>query len=194
MIMKEPKKSLKILDVDKSWTLFLDRDGVINEKIEGDYVRCWSQFKFLPNVLDALKILKDIFGRVIIVTNQRGIGRGLMTHRDLQLIHSNMVNMIRRSGGRVDAVYYCPHDYEKEYCSCRKPNVGMAIQAKNDFPDIDFTKSIMVGDSLSDMVFGKKLGMVCVFIGNDSFKDKFLCFKSLYEFAEYLKKKDANNR
>ena len=180
-------KDLKRLGIDSSWTLFLDRDGVINKRIERDYVREWSQFKFLPNTLDALRILKGIFGRIIVVTNQRGIGRNLMTYQDLQLIHANMLEIVKKSGGRIDAVYYCPHDYEKGYCLCRKPNVGMAIQAKKDFPDIDFSKSVMVGDSLSDMDFGKRLGMVCVFVGGNVIGGEFFCFESLYEFAICLK-------
>jgi len=70
--MRELKEILKSLNINKNWTLFLDRDGVINKKIDGDYVRNWEQFEFLPNVIEALKILNEIFGRIIIVTNQRG--------------------------------------------------------------------------------------------------------------------------
>ena len=111
-------------------TLFLDRDGVINKKIEGDYVKNWSQFEFLPNVIDALKILNNLFDRVIIVTNQRGIGRGLMSEKDLENIHNQMLSIFRKEGIKIDKIYYCPHDYEKEICSCRKPQIGMALQAK----------------------------------------------------------------
>ena len=85
--MRGQEKNLKDLRINKDWTLFLDRDGVINKKIENDYVRNWSQFEFIEGVIEALKILRNIFGKIIIVTNQRGIGRGLMTENDLHEIH-----------------------------------------------------------------------------------------------------------
>ena len=121
--MKEPREILKNLNIDKSWTLFLDRDGVINKKIEGDYVRNWEQFKFLPRVIESLKILSNIFGKIIIVTNQRGIGKGLMTERDLHIIHYNMITILKKENIRISKIYYCPHDYEKEVCNCRKPKI-----------------------------------------------------------------------
>ena len=156
-------------------TLFLDRDGVINKKIENDYVRNWGQFELLPNVIEALKILNNLFNRIIIVTNQRGIGRGLMSEKDLEEIHKNMLSIFEKEGIKIDKIYYCPHDYEKEACNCRKPKIGMALQAKKDFPDINFKNSIMVGDSLSDVEFGRNAGMKSILIGND--------FKDLYDFA-----------
>jgi len=158
-------------------TLFLDRDGVINKKRENDYVRKWEQFEFLPNVIEALKILNDFFDRIIIVTNQRGIGRGLMTEKDLDDIHQKMLSFLTKEEIKIDKIYYCPHDYKKEICNCRKPDIGMALQAKNDFPDIDFKKSIMVGDSLSDIEFGKKVGIKSFLIGEKG------SFKDLYDFV-----------
>ena len=182
--MKERKEILKNLNIDKGWTLFLDRDGVINKKIEGDYVRSWSQFEFLPKTIEALKILSTIFGRIIIVTNQRGIGRGLMTEKDLLNIHKKMMKTFYKEGIKIDKIYYCPHDYKKEICDCRKPKIGMALQAKKDFSEIDFSKSIMVGDSLSDIEFGKNAGMKSILIGYNN--DKILSFNSLYEFSKSL--------
>jgi D-glycero-D-manno-heptose 1,7-bisphosphate phosphatase len=166
--MKELKKSLKSFNVGKDWTLFLDRDGVINRKIEGDYVKNWSQFEFIEGVIEGLRILRQIFGRIIIVTNQRGIGRGFMTEEDLKNIHDNMGRILKENGIIIDGIYYCPHDYEKEICNCRKPKPGLAYKAKADFPEIDFQRSFMVGDSLSDMEFGKALGMTTVFIVRSS--------------------------
>jgi D-glycero-D-manno-heptose 1,7-bisphosphate phosphatase len=189
--MKEQKKSLKNLNIDKNWTLFLDRDGVINKKIENDYVRNWSQFNFIPNVIDALKILRKIFGKIIIVTNQRGIGRGLMSEKDLYQIHENMLNIFKENSIYIDKIYYCPHDYEKENCECRKPQIGLILKAKEDFPDIDFKKSIIVGDSLLDMELGKKVKMVTVYISIEKFYERKelidFKFKSLFEFAKFLK-------
>ncbi len=158
--MKEQKKKLENLDINKDWTLFLDRDGVINNKIEGDYVRSWSQFDFIEGAIEGLKILRKIFGRIIIVTNQRGIGLGLMTENDLCKIHENMEKILKENGVFIDRIYYCPHDYEKENCDCRKPKVGLALKAKMEFPEIDFKKSIVLGDSISDIQFGKSLGMI----------------------------------
>ncbi|GAB6072776.1 D-glycero-alpha-D-manno-heptose-1,7-bisphosphate 7-phosphatase [Venenivibrio stagnispumantis] len=175
---------MKTLNIDKTWTLFLDRDGVINRKIDGDYVRNWQQFEFLPKVLEALEILNNIFGKIIIVTNQRGIGRGLMTEKDLLDIHSNVLNILSDKKIKIDKIYYCPHDYEKEDCICRKPKIGMALQAKKDFPDIDFKKSIMVGDSISDIEFGNNASMISILI-DESNSD----IKSLYEFAILIKNK-----
>ncbi len=186
--MKEQRKILKGLNIDKSWTLFLDRDGVINKKIENDYVRNWKQFKFLPGVVEALKILDNIFGKIIIVTNQRGIGRGLMTHKDLADIHNKMLKNFETNGIKIAKIYYCPHDYEKEVCNCRKPKIGMAIMAKKDYPEIDFSKSIMVGDSLSDMEFAKNAGMIGVAVNNSNLsKEDFIYFDSLNDFAKALK-------
>jgi len=147
-------------------TLFLDRDGVINKHLPDDYVKNWDEFEFLPGVLNALAILSDIFDCIIIVTNQRGVGKGLMNEDDLKTIHERMLFEIKINNGRVDRIYYCT-DVDKESLN-RKPNSGMAFKAKNDFPNIDFKRSIMVGDSLSDMVFGTKLGMKTVLIDTNS--------------------------
>lgn len=165
--MNGQKMNLKKLKFDKSWTLFLDRDGVINERIEGDYVCRWEQFRFLPDFLDSIKGLSDIFGKIIIVTNQRCIAKGLITEKELENIHANMLDRIGKTGADIDKIYFCPHE-EYESCGCRKPETGMAIRAKEDFKDIDFLKSVMIGDSESDIKFGNKLGMTTVLISNDA--------------------------
>lgn len=172
-----------------NWTLFLDRDGVINERIEGDYVRNWKEFVFLEGVLEALSILARKFNRIVVVTNQQGIAKGLMTEEDLHKVHEMMVLEITKSGGKIDKVYYCPLS-EKLNPPCRKPNSGMAEQAQKDFQDIDFEKSIMVGDSISDIEFGKRLNMKTVFITtkNDIKKDDLAAIQSQidYTFASLL--------
>ncbi|MBV2247251.1 MAG: HAD-IIIA family hydrolase [Lentimicrobium sp.] len=153
------------LNIDKTWSLFLDRDGVINQKLPGDYVRSWAQFVFANGVLEALPVFASIFGRIVMVTNQQGVGKGLMSSSDLDDLHKKMLSEILSSGGRIDAIYHSPH-LEKENHHSRKPNVGMGLMAKKDYPEISFKKSIMVGDSPGDMLFGKRLGMKTVFIGN----------------------------
>lgn len=152
---------------DKTWTLFLDRDGVINTKLENDYVRNWDEFKFLPGVLEALKLTATLFSTIVVTTNQQGIGKGFYTEADLQQIHQKMLKQVHINGGRIDKVYFCP-DLSTASNNCRKPNAGMALQAKHDFPLIDFSKSLMVGDAISDMQFGKNLGMTTVYINPDN--------------------------
>lgn len=154
-----------MIHVDNSWTLFLDRDGVINKNIDGSYVLEWEQFEFLHGVLTTLPKLAKIFPRIIVVTNQQCIAKGLITPDALNQLHQNMMNMIELNGGRIDAVYYAP-DLASDDNKLRKPNNGMAFLAKQDFPDIDFHKSIMIGDKLSDMEFGKSVNMTTICISN----------------------------
>jgi histidinol-phosphate phosphatase family protein len=164
--------------------LFLDRDGVINKKLDNDYVKHWMDFEFLDGVHDAMKILNGKFGHIVVVTNQQGIGKGLYRTEDLELIHKNMVYEIDYLGGRIDKVYFSPYlDSQKH--PTRKPGTGMGLAAKQDFPAIDFTKSIIVGDSMSDMEFGRALGMKTVFISEEKRKDDKIDFNfpSLVEFS-----------
>lgn len=178
---------LKNLNIDKSWTLFLDRDGVINKKLENDYVKHWIEFEFLEGVIDALKSLNTRFGTIVVVTNQQGIGKGLYRTEDLELIHKNMIYEIEYLGGRIDKVYFSPY-LNSENHPTRKPGIGMALAAKNDFPGIDFSKSIIVGDSLSDMEFGRNAGMKTAFISEDKTNDARIDFQfsSLAEFNNAL--------
>jgi histidinol-phosphate phosphatase family protein len=179
--------TLKNLNIDKTWTLFLDRDGVINKKLDNDYVKHWVEFEFLEGVIEALKITNSIFGNSVVVTNQQGIGKGLYRTEDLELIHKNMLYEINYLGGRIDKVYFSPY-LDKENHPTRKPNIGMGLQAKNDFPEIDFTKSIIVGDSLSDMAFGRALAMKTVFISNNETYNPLIDFnfKSLLQFSKAI--------
>lgn len=164
--------SLNNINIDSSWSLFLDRDGVINKRLIDDYVKNTGEFEFLPGVVDAIAKFSKIFGKIFVVTNQRGIARGLMTEDDLQIVHDLMLKEIQKAGGRVDGIYFCPHDRNQD-CGCRKPDVGMALKAKEEFPAVDFKKSIMVGDSTSDMEFGKNAGMITVRINDDLSLDDF---------------------
>ena len=168
----------------RGWTAFLDRDGVINEKLENDYVKNWEEFTFKRGSLEAIVGFANIFNRIIIVTNQRGVGFGLMTEAKLNEIHDRMLSEIIKASGRVDRIYYCTATDSR--AECRKPNIGMGLKAKNDFPEIEFSKSVMIGDSISDMEFGKKLGMKSIFC-SDRLNNEFLGlwdlqFKSLSDF------------
>ena len=179
--------NLKDLHIDKSWTLFLDRDGVINRKLDDDYVKHWVEFEFLDGVFDALKKLDTVFGNIVIVTNQQCIGKGIITTEDLELIHRNMLYEITYLKGRIDKVYFSPY-LNAENHPTRKPGIGMALQAKKDFPVIDFEKSLIVGDSLSDMEFGRNAGMKTVYVSEQEKNDERIDFRvsSLIEFANAL--------
>ncbi len=150
--------------IDKTWTLFLDRDGVINHKLEDDYVKDYEEFEFMPHVKEVLQKLRPLFGWFFVVTNQQGIGKGLMTENDFMRLHWQIEAELFAYQVSFDKVYHCPELAAKNSPN-RKPEIGMALAAKNDFPNIDFSKSIMIGDSLSDMEFGKKAGMVTIFFG-----------------------------
>ncbi len=173
---------------DKSWTLFLDRDGVINVRIPDDYVKIPEELIVEENTLKAMSLLSGLFGRIIVVTNQQGIGKGLMTDADLEKIHQHLHSVVSSAGGRIDRIYHSPYLKADRHFT-RKPGVGMAIQAKKEFKDISFRKSIMVGDSVSDLLFGKRLGMKTVYIGNiTDLKHNTLladyCYTDLLSFAE----------
>lgn len=147
--------------INEEWTLFLDRDGVINERIFGGYVTSSEEFNFLEGVLEALSDFSELFCRIVIVTNQQGIGKGIMTERNLLDLHDYMVTSIEDNGGKIDAVYFAPN-LRGAQVDIRKPKPDMALLAKHDFEEIDFEKSIMVGDTDSDIRFGKNLGMKTV--------------------------------
>jgi histidinol-phosphate phosphatase family protein len=147
--------SFNLKNINSSWTLFIDRDGVINEEKHLDYIHTWDEFRFYEGVKEAFKILSEKFGRIILVTNQRGVAKGLTRLEDVELIHKNMLEEIVVAGGRIDKIYFCP-DMESEN---RKPNPGMGLMAIKEFKEIDLSKSIMIGNTLSDMKFGRNLGV-----------------------------------
>lgn len=177
--------NLKDLNIDSSWSLFLDRDGVINKRIVDDYVKKWDEFEFLDGVIDAIKKFSSVFGKIVVVTNQQGIGKGLMRPEDLELIHRNMVYELTYFGGRIDKAYHSPF-LASENHPTRKPAIGMALQAQKDFPEINFEKSIMVGDSGSDIEFGKNAGMKTIYIGETNKYNADLHCASLKELASLL--------
>lgn len=153
--------SIDTWDIDRTWTLFLDRDGVINERIMGGYVTNPNEFEFLPGVLDGLARFSRFFNRIIVVTNQQGVGKGLMSERNVLEVHSYMCDEIHRSMGRIDKCFFAPNLVGAEE-DLRKPGPVMAEMAKLEFPEIEFERSIMVGDTDSDILFGKNLGMKTV--------------------------------
>lgn len=185
MILKS--SNIKQIIDDGDWCLFLDRDGVINRRLPGDYVKKIDEFEFILNAEKSIAFLSKIFKRVFIVTNQQGIGKNLMTEDDLEIVHQHLISKVKTAGGKIDKIYYCP-ELAKNNPECRKPEIGMAKQAKTDFTEVNFEKSIMIGDSISDMKFAKNTGMISIAVGEDLAKnnDKYIDFKykNLDSFAK----------
>jgi D-glycero-D-manno-heptose 1,7-bisphosphate phosphatase len=147
-------------------TLFLDRDGVINVKLDGQYVRNTDEFEFMIGAETAISKLSKIFNRILIVTNQQGIAKGIMSVKDLDLLHEYMLFELKKNGGVIDKVYYCPH-LAPENCNCRKPNPGMIQQAMIDFPEIKIEDSYLIGDSDTDILAGNMMGLITVKVDNE---------------------------
>jgi histidinol-phosphate phosphatase family protein len=150
--------------IEDSWTLFLDRDGVINYERPNEYITKVANFKFIEGAKEAIALLSSVFGRIIVVTNQQGIGKGLMTENDFTEITNYMNSEIESAGGKILKVYHSPFLSELNH-EMQKPRTGMGIKAKQDFPEIDFKKSVMIGNSERDMAFGKDLSMKLIYVG-----------------------------
>ncbi len=145
--------------------VFLDRDGVIN-KHRDDYVKNTSEFELLDEVTKYLKILSDNQFKLIVITNQSMIGRGLSTEKDLLDIHSKMQNTFKSVNFQIDKIYYCPHT-PWDNCSCRKPSLELFEKAIKEF-NIDIKNSWLIGDCESDIIAGKKIGCKTILIKTNS--------------------------
>ena len=137
--------------------VFLDRDGVINVKTaKGEYIERWSEFRFLPNVSDWIRLFNALDLLVIVITNQRGVALGRMTLEDLDHIHGNMVRELALNGARIDDIFSCPHGFEE--CDCRKPKPGLVYQARDKW-NIDLSQSLLIGDSDGDAELAERCGL-----------------------------------
>ena len=164
--------------------VFLDRDGVINVKAkEHDYIKCWEEFKFLPKVIDAIKLLNKNGFIVIVVSNQRGVARGIMTVGSLNEIHINMLQELQENDARIDSVYFCPHDIGE--CNCRKPDIGLFIRAEKDYPNLDKNSAYMIGDSKTDIEAGIRYGIRTIKIGKSCNLENYLA-NDLFEAASII--------
>lgn len=141
--------------------VFLDRDGVIN-KDRLDFVKSWEEFEFLPSAMEALAILAKTPYRIVVISNQSGIGRGLLSEATLQEIHARMIDQIESCGGRIDAVYYCPHSPDAG-CRCRKPAPGLFLAAAQEL-GIDLTSSWAVGDRQRDVQAANRVGLSSILL------------------------------
>jgi D-glycero-D-manno-heptose 1,7-bisphosphate phosphatase len=174
-----------IQSIDSSWTLFLDRDGVINKRILNGYVTSIDEFDFEDGVLEAIPLLTKYFYKIFVVTNQQGVGKKIMSERNLLDIHRYMTEKIKEVNGSIAEVF-AALELKSDPLNTRKPKPDMAFIAKDKHPEIDFLKSVMVGDTDSDIQFGINLGMKTVRIkGHDAitFEADLTC-NSLKEFAD----------
>ncbi|MBU3660039.1 MAG: HAD-IIIA family hydrolase [Flavobacteriales bacterium] len=149
--------------IDENWTLFLDRDGVINERIMSGYVLDYNDFHFKKGALETFASLSSKFKYVFVVTNQQCVALEKITEEGLAQIHHQMQLDIEKVGGKITKVFAAT-EFKNQEPFMRKPSIGMGKMAKTLYPDIDFSKAIMVGDTNTDLIFGKKLGMKTVLI------------------------------
>ena len=181
-------------------TVFLDRDGVINRKQpEPLYVTRWEEFEFLPGALAGLAELAKMDAQIVVVSNQRGIARGVYTEETLADIHARMKSAIEAAGGRIDAIYYCPHEGG---CECRKPGTGMFERAAREVPGVDLAHSVVVGDNVCDIEAAARLGCPSVLVASGERKRRILekvaakgvpvgkCVGSLAEALPFLGERD----
>ena len=147
--------------------VFLDRDGTINEDI--GYLNHPSQLKLLPKSAEAIKLLNEAGFKIITISNQSGVARGILTEDMLQTIDKKLQKEVLKGGGYIDGMYYCPHHPEhgvypyKLECECRKPHNGLIKKASKEY-GIDTKISYMVGDKLSDIETGKKSGTKTILV------------------------------
>ena len=146
--------------------VFLDRDGVTNRKPpEGQFVRCWRDFEFLPGAESAIAALNRSGRHIIVISNQRGIALGLYTRADVDTLHMKLQEHLAGHDAHIAAFYYCPHD--RNQCDCRKPKTGLFEQVFRDFPEASAQNSIVIGDSITDIQAARTLGLFAIFIQGD---------------------------
>lgn len=147
-------------------TVFLDRDGVLNRRAPtGDYIKTPDELELLPGAVEGVRLLNEHGILVVVVTNQRGIALGRLSTIDLERIHASLRNRLAGGGARLDGIYHCPHALG--VCDCRKPAIGLFVQAQQDHSEIDFGRSAVIGDSLSDMTAAGRIGARGILVVDD---------------------------
>ena len=174
--------------------IFVDRDGVINEDLIGDYIKHWKDFRFIPGSLEALQKLAEHGYDIVIISNQAGIGDGVFTETALNELTKKMMDELKKSLVPIKAVYYCLHGKEAG-CDCRKPKTGLFVRAARDIY-FDPSKTFFIGDKVTDIEAGKKFGLKTLFVltGHGSSDQPKLTgelipekvFPSLKEAADYV--------
>ncbi len=143
--------------------VFLDRDGVISKYYPGDWSKKWEEFSFLPKAKESLKRLTKANYRIVVISNQAGVSKGLFSLKNLRYITKRMKEEVKKSGGKIKKVYYCPHQ-DEDNCSCRKPKVGLFRKAEKDLGGFNFEKTFFVGDSEVDILAGKNIGTKTILV------------------------------
>jgi D-glycero-D-manno-heptose 1,7-bisphosphate phosphatase len=147
----------------------LDRDGVINERVVGGYVTSWAQFVFLPDALEALRLLAQSGYQTIVVSNQACVAKGLLSSSGLEEITRRFIQEVEAHGGRIGGVYYCPHQVD-DGCECRKPRPGLLLNAQKDH-GFDFAHTFFVGDSENDLLAACAVGCPALLIAANTSAD-----------------------
>jgi D-glycero-D-manno-heptose 1,7-bisphosphate phosphatase len=144
-------------------TIFLDRDGVINQiRPQGDYVKSWEEFRFLPGACGAIAQLTRARFRLLVVTNQACVGKGIVSWATEQEIHERMMQDIERAGGKIEAVLCCPH-VKDDRCGCRKPAPGLLQRAHDEY-GVDLRQALLVGDTLTDVQTAAAVGIPAIMV------------------------------
>lgn len=171
--------------------IFLDRDGTIN--VDVDYLHNIDKLEFIDGAIEALALLKMQGYRLIVISNQSGIGRGYFEARDVELLHAYMNHILQKYNAAIDAFYYCPH-VEQDMCSCRKPQTGLLDQAAKEW-DIDLSRSYMVGDREADVMTAVNAGcnyglLLSGHAVSDILQEKYkdYLYKNLWDFAQHISK------
>lgn len=145
--------------------VFLDRDGVINRRVEGGYVRQTAELKLLPGAAEAIAQITRAGATVLVVTNQRAVARGLLDAPELERIHARLASAVAAAGGRIDGIYVCPHEIGQ--CDCRKPASGLIGRALGEHPHVATARSHIIGDSISDLQAGARVGLHLWLVGDE---------------------------
>ena len=181
--------------LDRRKVVFLDRDGVINcRALPHQYITSWEEFELIPRVCEAIRKCNEAGYYVVIVSNQRGIARGICTREQIDVLHQRMIEMFKQQGANIDKVYICPH--ENGECDCRKPKPGLFYMAETELwkekkQRVDKTSSWMIGDSKSDIDAGKQYGVKTIWITNINNEPKVeadYIAKNLYEAVNFFLK------
>lgn len=150
-----------------SKAIFLDRDWVLNKKApEHEYVNSVQEFFWIPKAKDLIKFCNDSGRKVFVVTNQQGVWKWITKPHELQKIHDTIQKDLAKIWAKIDKFYVCPH-LEVEDCECRKPKPGMILQAFKEFPEIEWEKCCLIGDSLTDINAGDSVGLKTLRIASD---------------------------
>lgn len=183
--------------------IFLDRDGVISIFTPQDYVKSWGEFQFIDGAIDGLKKLYSNGYKLVIISNQAGLNRGLFSQEDLDDITKRMKDVLKKEDVELTGTYYCRHTPE-ENCDCRKPKTGLFKQAEQDIKGINYAEAYFIGDSDIDIIAGKSIGVktVLVLTGKTKTRDEVnnwqikpdFIFEDLKTAAEFITKGNKNEK